>query len=94
MRMTKQQFDTAVDLLQQNLWPESELDSQARVFTAACYVIKHRRSIPDDVDWPGPITAELMTELSEFFAGLDDVQRKKLKRIAESLIKGRDEYIH
>jgi len=83
MRMTRQQFDTAVDLLQRKQQSDSEI--QARVIAAALSVISHRRGITDD-NWPGSLTPELMTELSEFLSGLDNGQRKKLKSIADSLI--------
>jgi hypothetical protein len=86
MRMTKQQFDTAVDLIvQQNIWPDSELDA-VRIIAAACFVIKQRQGVPDDVEWHAPPEPELMAMVREFLAGLSVIQRNKLKRIAESLI--------
>jgi hypothetical protein len=87
MRMTKQQFDTAVDLIQRNPWSGGELDElQARIVAAACCVIKQRRGVPDDIDWTVPPEPELKTMVREFLAGLSAIQRKRLKQIAESLI--------
>jgi hypothetical protein len=91
MRMTTDQFDEAVDLLRQgSQWPESvDHDLTARVFVAAGYILKHRLGISDDVMW-----SPAESELSEFLAGLSRVQRKKLKRIAESLVMAGDVTIH
>jgi hypothetical protein len=91
MRITKDEFDEAVDLLRQGgQWPDSiDRDLVTRVSVAAGYVLKHRLSISDDVMWSA---AE--SELSEFLAGLSRVQRGKLKRIAESLVRAGDASVH
>ena len=84
MRMTKQQFDEAVDLLEQEVWPDDENECRSRVFVASCSVMRQRVRLPDDEAWLGP-SAE---ELSEFLLGLNEVQRERLKQIAETLIGG------
>lgn len=85
MRMTKQEFDLAVDLIvQRNLWLDRE-EFAARIITAACFVIKQRQGVPDDVDWNAPQGAELLAMVREFLADISPRQRKLLKRIAESL---------
>jgi hypothetical protein len=86
MRMTEQQFDTAVEQVQQNQRPDSEwLEIHARIVTAACFVIKQRQGVPDDAEWTVPPERELLAMLREFLADLSAIQRKRLKRIAESL---------
>jgi hypothetical protein len=85
MRMTNRQFDAAVDLIvQQNIWPDSERDA-ARIICAACFVIKKRRGIPDDVGWNAPPELELMAMVREFLSGITSRQRRLLKSIAEDL---------
>jgi hypothetical protein len=87
MRMTRQQFDHAVDqvLGGSAVDDELEMERQVRIITAALYVIKQRRGIPDDVDFVAPPEPELRAMMRQFFAGLSSNQRKRLKRIAESL---------
>jgi hypothetical protein len=86
MQMTNQQFDTAVEQLQQNQRPDSEwLEIHARIVTAACFVIKQRQGIPDEAEWTVPPEAELLAMVREFLDDLSTIQRKRLKRIAESL---------
>jgi hypothetical protein len=86
MQMTNQQFDTAVEQLQQNQRPDSEwLKIHARIVTAACFVIKQRQGIPDEAEWTVPPEAELLAMVREFLDDLSTIQRKRLKRIAESL---------
>jgi hypothetical protein len=52
MRMTEQQFDTAVEQLQQNQRPDSEwLEIHARIVIAACFVIKQRQGVPDEPNY-------------------------------------------
>jgi hypothetical protein len=86
MRMTTDEFDEAVELLQQTANPhqwtgtDAEQDRLARVIAAAGCVLKHRRGIPDDAEWTMPAGA-----LEEFLASLTPTQRRKLRRIAESL---------
>jgi hypothetical protein len=46
MRMTEQQFDTAVEQLQQNQRPDEWLEIHARIVTAAYFVIKQRQGGP------------------------------------------------
>jgi hypothetical protein len=82
MRMTQQQFDEAVDLLEQEEWPDDQDECRARVFAASCSVMRQRLRLPDDEAGLGP-SAE---ELSEFLVGLNEVQRKRLKQIAETLM--------
>jgi hypothetical protein len=81
MQMTKQQFDEAVDLLEQEVWPEDEDECRALVFTASCFIMRQRLRLPDDAAWLGPSAGQL----SEFLVGLNEVQRKRLKQIAETL---------
>jgi hypothetical protein len=90
MRMTKQQFDEAVDLLEQEVWPDDEDECCVRVFTASYFVMRQRLRLPDDEAWVGP-SAE---KLSEFLVGLNEVQRKRLKQIAETLIGGPETIFH
>jgi hypothetical protein len=86
MQMTNQQFDTAVEQLQQNQRPDSEwLEIHAQIVTAACFVIKQRQGIPDEAEWTVPPEAELLAMVREFLDDLSTIQRKRLKRIAESL---------
>ena len=86
MRMTEQQFDTAVEQLEQNQRPDSEwLEIHARIVTAACFVIRQRQGVPDDAEWTVPPERELLAMVREFLADLSSIQRKRLKRIAESL---------
>ena len=91
MRMTKQQFDEAVDLLEQEAWPDEEetmslfgcslprTSSCANVFDC----LKTKRGLGLQ---PG--------ELSEFLVGLNEVQRKRLKQIAETRIGGPETIFH
>jgi hypothetical protein len=90
MRMTKQQFDEAVDLLEQEVWPDDEDECRVRVFTASYFVMRQRLRLPEDEAWVGPSTGEL----SEFLVGLNEVQRKRLKQIAETLIGGPELIFH
>ena len=87
MRMTEQQFDTAVEQLEQNQRPDSEwLEIHARIVTAACFVLKQQQGVPDDAEWTVPPEPELLAMVREFLADLSAIQRKRLKHIAESLI--------
>lgn len=85
--MTKDQFNRAVELLQHTADPhewtgtEADQDRLLRVICAAACVIKHRHGISDDAEWAMPAGA-----LEEFLASLTITQRRKLKRIAESLL--------
>jgi hypothetical protein len=80
--MTKAEFDRALERLQHEGWRlHGANNTQARVFAAACFVMKHRAGISDDQVWEGPTDAEL----AEFLAGLDRPRRKRLKEIAEDL---------
>ena len=90
MRMTKQQFDEAVDLLEQEAWPDEEDECRVRVFTASYFVMRQRLRLPEDEAWVGPSAGEL----SEFLVGLNGVQRKRLKQIAETLIGGPETIFH
>ena len=86
MQMTNQQFDTAVEQLQQNQRSDSEwLEIHARIVTAACFVIKQRQGVPDDAEWTVPPEPELLAMVREFLDDLSAIQRSRLKRIAESL---------
>ena len=82
MQMTEEQFDEAVEQLQVNGLYGVKGEREARVFSAACFVMRHRLSLPDKEEWSGP-TSE---ELSDFLFDISDKQRKRLKRIAEALI--------
>ena len=59
MRMTKHQFDEAVDLLEQEVWPDDEDECRVRVFTASYFVMRQRLRLPEDEAWVGPSTGEL-----------------------------------
>ena len=84
--MTEQQFDTAVEHLEQNQRPDCEwLEIHARIVTAAWFVIKQRQGVPDDAEWTVPPERELLAMVREFLADLSAIQRMSLKRIAESL---------
>jgi hypothetical protein len=86
MRMTEQQFEIAVEQLQQNQRPDGEwLEIHARIVTAACFVIKQRQGVSDDAEWTVPPERELLAMVREFLADLSAIQRMSLKRIAESL---------
>ena len=86
MRMTEQQFEIAVEQLQQNQRPDSEwLEIHARIVTAAYFVIKQRQGVPDDAEWTVPPEPELLAMVREFLDDLSAIQRNRLKRIAESL---------
>jgi hypothetical protein len=85
MRMTEQQFDTAVEQLQQNQRPDEWLEIHARIVTAAYFVIKQRQGVPDDAQWTVPPERELLAMVREFLDDLSAIQRNRLKRIAESL---------
>ena len=86
MQMTNQQFDTAVEQLQQNQRPDSEwLEIHARIVIAAYFVIKQRQGAPDEAEWTVPPEPELLAMVREFLADLSVIQRNRLKRIAESL---------
>jgi len=81
--MTEQQFDEAVEKLQIEGLGGVGSECTARVFSAACFVMHHRLSLPDKEEvWSGP-TSE---ELSDFLFDISDKQRKRLKRIADALI--------
>jgi hypothetical protein len=87
MRITKQQFDEAVDLLEQEVWPDDEDECRGRVLAASCFVMRQCLRLPDD-EVP---SAE---ELSEFLTSLSEVQRKRLKHIAETLIAAPERTFH
>jgi hypothetical protein len=71
MGMTKLQFDTAVEQLQQNQRPDGEwLEIHARIVTAACFVIKQRQGVSDDAEWTVPPEPELLAMVGEFLADL------------------------
>jgi dUTPase len=85
MRMTEQQFDTAVEQLQQNQRPDDEwLDIHARIVTVY-FAIKQQQGVPDDAEWTVPPEPELLAMVREFLADLSAIQRKRLKRVAESI---------
>ena len=86
MRMTEQQFDTAVEQLQQNQRPDEEwLEIHARIVTAAYFVIKQQQGVPDDAGWTVPPEPELLAMVREFLSDLSALQRKRLKRVAEGI---------
>jgi hypothetical protein len=86
MEMTKEQFDTAVEQLQQNQRPDDEwLEIHARIVTTAYFVIKQRQGVPDDAEWTVPPEPKLLAMVREFLADLSALQRKRLKRVAESI---------
>ena len=82
MQMTEQEFDEAVEQLQINGLYGVKGDCEARVFSAACFVMHHRLRLPDGEAWSGPTN----DELSDFLFDISDKQRKRLKRIAETLV--------
>jgi hypothetical protein len=86
-RMSKQQFDAAVDALRRGEHPktyEEAPEELRRVYIAACVVMRQRLGIPDDQPWSGSGPTDV--ELALFFAGLDEAQRKRLKRVAEGFV--------
>jgi hypothetical protein len=92
MRMTKRQFDEAVDLLEQEVWPDDddEDECRARVFAASYFVMRQHLRLPDDDAWLGPSAKEL----SEFLTSLSEVQRKRLRHIAETLVGAPERSFH
>jgi hypothetical protein len=84
--MTELEFDTAVAALIQGGQGSIKNDHEERVFVAATFVIQRQRKIPDDEPWGGPTDQEL----AEFLTGIDRIQRKKLKAMADGLIKSQD----
>jgi hypothetical protein len=86
MRMTKREFDAAIDLIvQRDVWPDND-EFAARLVAAACAVIKQRQGVPDDAEWNAPPEPELLSMVRKFLADISPRQRKLLKQIAESLI--------
>ena len=81
--MTKRQFKQAVEALQRGGRARVKNENDARVLAAATLVIRKRRGISEELPWTGPTDKELV----EFLGGLDPEQRRKLKQIAEGLIK-------
>ena len=51
-KISKQQFDRAVDLIQRGLWEDADTSKEmyASIIVASCFVIKHRQGIPDDTE--------------------------------------------
>lgn len=84
--MTEPEFDAAVAALIQGGQEAIENDSEQRVFAAVTFVIMQQRKIPDDEPWRGPTDQELV----EFLTGMDRIRRKKLKTMAEGLLKSQD----
>ena len=80
-RMTKQEFDEAVDRLRREGRHALKNDVTGRVFVAAGLVMRNRLGLPEDIPYGGPTDAEL----AEFLADLSRAQRKSLKKIAEGL---------
>ena len=81
--MTERQFRQAVEALQRGGRAGVKNENDARVLAAATLVIRKRRGISEELPWTGPTDKELV----EFLVGLDAEQRRKLKQIAEGLIK-------
>ena len=84
--MTEPEFDTAVTALIQGGQGAIKNENEERVLVAATFVIQRQRKIPDDEPWEGPTDQEL----AEFLTGIDRIQRKKLKAMADGLIKSQD----
>ena len=62
MRMTKRQFDHAVDQILGGVstpLADDELERHARIKIAALFVIKQRQGVSDDVDFHAPPEPEL-----------------------------------
>ena len=79
-KITKQEFDAAVDHLRRQ--GRRELNEAARrIFVAVSLIMRNRRNMPDDMPWEGPTDAEL----AEFLASENRRQRKILKGIAEGI---------
>ena len=89
MQMTEQEFDEAVEQLQINGLYGVKGECEARVFSAACFVMHHRLRLPDGEAWSGPTN----DELSDFLFGISDKQRHRLKQIADALVE-RGETLH
>ena len=80
-KITKREFDEAVERLQRHGRSVIEKhDIETRVWIAISQVLMHRHNIPEP--WGGPMNAELV----EFLTGLNRVQRKRLKLIAEGIM--------
>jgi hypothetical protein len=84
LRMTEEQFDDAVAMLQKNGHPGDD-ENVRRVCVAAIMVIRQRRGLDPETTWQ-PTDAEVIEFLSELNDPANLPKRKSLKRIAESLI--------
>ena len=81
--MTREQFDTAVELLQQDVWPDSQPDPVVLVFIAVCRIIARRHGISEFYcDYFSP---DLRAQTREFLAALSAVKREDLKLVAEKV---------
>ena len=83
--MTREQFGTAVELLQQDVWPDSRPDPVIQVFIAVCRIMKRQRGLSDDAGWDY-FSPELRAQIGEFLASLDYGQRENLRLIAEKTL--------
>ena len=83
MQMTEQQFDEAIEQLEQaGLAGVDGTEPVSRVFAVSCFVMRQQLRLSDNKSWSGPTSAEL----TEFLTSISDVQRKRLKQIADALI--------
>jgi len=84
LRMTKEQFDDAVAVLQKS-GHSGDDENERRVCVAAVMIIRQRRGLDPETTWQ-PTDAEVIEFLSELNNPANLSKRKSLKRIAESLI--------
>ena len=84
LRMTKEQFDDAVAVLQKSGHPGDD-ENVRRVCVAAVMIIRQRRGLDPETTWQ-PTGAEVIEFLSELNDPANLSKRKSLKRIAESLV--------
>ena len=84
LRMTKEQFDDAVAVLQKSGHPGDD-ENVRRVCVAAVMIIRQRRGLDPETMWR-PTGAEVIEFLSELNDPANLSKRKSLKRIAESLV--------
>jgi hypothetical protein len=82
LRMTKEQFDDAVAVLQKSGHPGDD-ENVRRVCVAAVMIIRQRRGLDPETTWQ-PTDVELIEFLSELNDPANLSKRKSLKRIAES----------
>ncbi len=81
MRITREEFDAALETLRREGRGGIQSEGEARVFLSASFVIRKRRGIPDEQPWQGPTDEQL----ADLIDALDPPRWRRLKRIAEEL---------